>query len=246
MATRVENGQQTGWGNGTMAEALRRMADAEPELAARLIVQSLPVAAAPLPPDLSWRLDVDGVGAWEVTGSGNGGAARVESAPTADVRSRGFLDRHRSRRPRQPRRRLEPAGADPAPQAAAAREAAKGAHPARDGLRGRPRRAGQARPADRSRSALPLARLRIRPRVDPRPPLRDRLRALRRRRWALDGRGGRRRGRRPEAEARSRGGRAPGANGAGPRSTRPCGSRSRPGGGCSAASCHRPAPPSWG
>ena len=80
MATRVENGQQTGWGNGTMAEALRRMADAEPELAARLIVQSLPVAAAPLPPDLSWRLDVDGVGAWEVTGSGNGGAARVEPA----------------------------------------------------------------------------------------------------------------------------------------------------------------------
>ena len=67
MATQVESGQQAGWGNGTMAEALRRMAESEPELAARLIVQSLPVAAAPLPADLSWRLDVDGVGAWEVT-----------------------------------------------------------------------------------------------------------------------------------------------------------------------------------
>ena len=84
MATRVENGQQAGWGNGTMAGALRRMAETEPELAARLIVQSLPVAAAPLPSDLSWRLDVDGVGAWEVTGSGNGGAARVVPANGSD------------------------------------------------------------------------------------------------------------------------------------------------------------------
>ncbi len=84
MATRVEterqNGQQADWGNSTMAEALRRMADSEPELAARLVVQSLPVAAAPLPADLSWRLVVDGVGAWEVTGNGNGGAARVVPA----------------------------------------------------------------------------------------------------------------------------------------------------------------------
>jgi ribonucleoside-diphosphate reductase beta chain len=84
MATRVEteqqNGQQASWGNSTMAEALRRMAASEPELAARLVVQSLPVAAAPLPADLSWRLVVDGVGAWEVTGNGNGGAARVVPA----------------------------------------------------------------------------------------------------------------------------------------------------------------------
>ena len=67
-----------------MAEALRRMADSEPELAARLVVQSLPVAAAPLPADLSWRLEVDGVGAWEVTGNGNGGAARVVPADGAN------------------------------------------------------------------------------------------------------------------------------------------------------------------
>ncbi len=85
MATRVETGQQANWGNGTMAEALRRMAESEPELAARLVVQSLPVAAAPLPADLSWRLDVDGVGAWEVTGSGNGGAARVVPANGANA-----------------------------------------------------------------------------------------------------------------------------------------------------------------
>lgn len=84
MATRVESGQEARWGSGTMGEALRRMAESEPELAARLIVQSLPAAAAPLPADLSWRLDVDGVGAWEVTGSGNGGAARVVPANGSD------------------------------------------------------------------------------------------------------------------------------------------------------------------
>jgi ribonucleoside-diphosphate reductase beta chain len=89
MATRVETEQQSGqrsaaWGNSTMAEALRRMADSEPELAARLVVQSLPVAAAPLPADLSWRLEVDGVGAWEVTGNGNGGAALVEPVDGAN------------------------------------------------------------------------------------------------------------------------------------------------------------------
>jgi ribonucleoside-diphosphate reductase beta chain len=66
--------------NGTMESALRRMADAEPELAARMVVQGLPAAAAPLPPELSWRLEVEGVGAWTVTGSGNGGAATVVAA----------------------------------------------------------------------------------------------------------------------------------------------------------------------
>ena len=205
MTTRVENGQQAGWGNGTMAGALRRMAETEPELAARLIVQSLPVAAAPLPSDLSWRLDVDGVGAWEVTGSGNGGAARVvpangsdgswEFSIATDPAGLASLAAGSSPLGLILRRRLR-----------LQRQAAKGAHPARDGLRGRPRRAGQARPADRSRSALPLARLRIRPRVDPGAQLRYRLRALRRRRRALGGRGRRRPGRGPEAEAR-RGGR---------------------------------------
>jgi ribonucleoside-diphosphate reductase beta chain len=64
--------------NGTMEAALQRMAEAEPELAAKLVVHSLPAAAAPLPSDLSWRLDVDGVGSWQVVGSRDGGAASVE------------------------------------------------------------------------------------------------------------------------------------------------------------------------
>jgi ribonucleoside-diphosphate reductase beta chain len=66
-----------GAGNGTMETAMRRMAVAEPDLAARLVVHSLPAAAATLPEDLSWRLEVDGLGAWVVTADGNGGAARV-------------------------------------------------------------------------------------------------------------------------------------------------------------------------
>ena len=65
---------------GTVEAALERMAGADPELAARLIVQSLPAAAAPLPPDLTWRLDVEGLGSWRVTGNGDGGAASVASA----------------------------------------------------------------------------------------------------------------------------------------------------------------------
>ena len=65
---------------GTMEVALRRMAEAEPELAARMVVQGLPAAAAPLPSELTWRLEVEGVGAWDVTGSGNGGAAKVVTA----------------------------------------------------------------------------------------------------------------------------------------------------------------------
>src|SRR3954451_2800726 len=54
--------------NGTMEDALKRMAGAEPELAARLVVHALPAAAAPLPEDLSWRLRVEGVGEWHIAG----------------------------------------------------------------------------------------------------------------------------------------------------------------------------------
>jgi len=63
--------------NGTSQAALRRMAKADPELAARLIVHSLPAAAAPLPAELSWRLDLAGLGSWTITGDGNGGPAKV-------------------------------------------------------------------------------------------------------------------------------------------------------------------------
>jgi len=69
---------------GTSEEALRRMAAADPELAAKLIVHAMPAAAAPLPSDLSWRLSVDGVGEWQIRGAENGGAASVLPANGAD------------------------------------------------------------------------------------------------------------------------------------------------------------------
>ena len=62
---------------GTAAQALRRMAESDPELAARLIVQSLPAAAATLPPGLDYRLEVEGLGAWSVRPNGD----RAEISP---------------------------------------------------------------------------------------------------------------------------------------------------------------------
>jgi ribonucleoside-diphosphate reductase beta chain len=56
--------------NGTVSRALRRMASSDPELAARLVVQSLPAAAATLPEGLSYRLEVEEVGAWRVQVNG--------------------------------------------------------------------------------------------------------------------------------------------------------------------------------
>ena len=62
-----------------MEAALRRMTAADPQLAARMIVQSLPAAAAPMPAGLRWRLAVDDVGEWTVSSSGEG-PATVEPA----------------------------------------------------------------------------------------------------------------------------------------------------------------------
>ncbi|MDX6391981.1 MAG: hypothetical protein QOJ73_3044, partial [Streptosporangiaceae bacterium] len=61
-------------------DALKRMAGAEPELAARLVLHSMPAAAAPLPDDLTWRLQVEGVGEWQISGAANGGPATVRTA----------------------------------------------------------------------------------------------------------------------------------------------------------------------
>jgi len=74
----LSNGTGGDSSNGTMDAALRRMAKADPELAAKLIVHSLPAAAATMPPDLSWRLSIEGLGDWTVHGSADGGAATVE------------------------------------------------------------------------------------------------------------------------------------------------------------------------
>ena len=65
------------------------MAESDPELAARLIVQSLPAAAATLPAGLSYRLELDGIGAWTV--SSLGGRAKVaEVLAGADLNGEAF------------------------------------------------------------------------------------------------------------------------------------------------------------
>jgi ribonucleoside-diphosphate reductase beta chain len=74
----LSNGTGAGSSNGTMEAALRRMAKADPELAALLIVHALPAAAATMPPGVSWRLSVEGLGDWTVSGSEDGGPAKVE------------------------------------------------------------------------------------------------------------------------------------------------------------------------
>jgi ribonucleoside-diphosphate reductase beta chain len=74
---------------GTATDALRRMAESEPELAARMMLQSLPVAAADLPPGLSYRLELSDLGAWRV--SPNGGPAEVsEVQPGGELNGDAF------------------------------------------------------------------------------------------------------------------------------------------------------------
>jgi ribonucleoside-diphosphate reductase beta chain len=58
-------------------EALRQMASAEPELAARLFVQMLPAVAQRLDGPLAYDLEIHGVGTWHVAVDADGGGARV-------------------------------------------------------------------------------------------------------------------------------------------------------------------------
>ena len=75
--------------DGTAQRALRRMAESDPELAARLILQSLPAAGANLPEGLSYRLELDGMGAWTV--SSLGGRTKVaEVLAGADLNGEAF------------------------------------------------------------------------------------------------------------------------------------------------------------
>jgi ribonucleoside-diphosphate reductase beta chain len=53
-------------GNDRTSEALREMARRDPELAARLVLQTLPAAAARIPGQLSYALDVEGLGSYRV------------------------------------------------------------------------------------------------------------------------------------------------------------------------------------
>jgi ribonucleoside-diphosphate reductase beta chain len=57
--------------DGTAVQALRRMAESEPELAARLVLHSLPAAAATLPAGLSYRLELEDLGAWRINPDGD-------------------------------------------------------------------------------------------------------------------------------------------------------------------------------
>ncbi|MGH2988303.1 MAG: SCP2 sterol-binding domain-containing protein, partial [Solirubrobacterales bacterium] len=86
---------RNGGDDGNRQAALERMAEADPELAVRLIAQTLPASAAELRPPLSFRLDIDGVDSWlvEATEEGaarvtvNGGAADVDFAVHSDAAS---------------------------------------------------------------------------------------------------------------------------------------------------------------
>jgi ribonucleoside-diphosphate reductase beta chain len=81
--------RKAGTSNGTASLAMRRMAEAEPELGARLIVMSLPAAAATLPAGLSYRLELEDVGAWRV--SANGDHADVsEAVPGSELNGESF------------------------------------------------------------------------------------------------------------------------------------------------------------
>jgi ribonucleoside-diphosphate reductase beta chain len=74
---------------GTAAQALRRMADSEPELAARLVLHAMPAAAATLPAGLSYRLELEGMGAWTVKPDGD--RAEVTEVQTgADLNGEAF------------------------------------------------------------------------------------------------------------------------------------------------------------
>ena len=63
--------------DGSREAAMRRIAEGDPDLAARLVVQSLPAASATLPAGLDYRLELDGIGAYRVSALGG----RAEISP---------------------------------------------------------------------------------------------------------------------------------------------------------------------
>ena len=66
------------------------MAGADPELAARLMLQSLPVAAASLPNGLSYRLELDDLGAWRVSRNGRRHAEVTQVSPGGELNGDAF------------------------------------------------------------------------------------------------------------------------------------------------------------
>src|SRR5438874_2735008 len=71
--------------------ALRDMAREDPELAARLILQTLPAAAGRIPPPLRYDLSVGDMGTWRVSVE-DGAGARVERRDEADGDGDGQVD----------------------------------------------------------------------------------------------------------------------------------------------------------
>jgi ribonucleoside-diphosphate reductase beta chain len=63
--------------DGNQTAAVRRLVDADPELAAQMVLHAMPAAAAGLEPPLSFRIDVDGLGTWLVEATAEG-PARVQ------------------------------------------------------------------------------------------------------------------------------------------------------------------------
>src|SRR3954469_14789150 len=70
--------------------ALRAMAREDPELAARLVLQTLPAAAARIPPPLRYELTVGDLGTWLVSVDDSG--ARMEQGADGEVDFRLWTD----------------------------------------------------------------------------------------------------------------------------------------------------------
>ena len=155
-------------------QAMAQMAREDPELAARLVIQTLPAAAAKVPGNLTYGLFVDGVGDYTVTiDSGRASVTEGVSSATEFNLSTGTDGLA-----------ALAAGASPMRLLVSGRVRIRGnrlpcAQAARDvKRRRRPRRRDRKRRRDRSRPALPVAAVPDRPGVDARallpPPVRDR------------------------------------------------------------------------
>ena len=187
------NGSSPVASNGAAEAVMRRMSKADPELAAKLIVQHLPVAAATMPAGLSWRLAISELGDWTVRSSGDGpatveasnGAGDEDFAIETDASGLAALASGSSPLGMMLRRQLRLRGKRRKALALRRLDSSAG-----------PRQMAKLGLADRSRSALPLARLRDRSGVDPRAQLLVAYELLGEGGGALGHRGRRRRGQR--------------------------------------------------
>src|SRR5918997_7142043 len=64
-------------------DALRDMAREDPELAARLVLQTLPAAVAKIPPPIAYDLTVDGLGSWRITVDDSGAKVAPRNGDSA-------------------------------------------------------------------------------------------------------------------------------------------------------------------